>query len=415
MPGLRAGGSHARTGGPAVVRCEEADVTMPMPAARQCCVSVLVALCCCLSPMLGRGARAGELPRPTPRTPCWHSARLDTLRGGPARLDTLRGGVLRLRGGEPGGGEPGGAAAGELRTALQVLDGYAPRRKQAPVQRGVPRQSRLSGLKTPKKGEKRLAHDERASKKVRSLRLEDAPWRFQSELNLEGDLGWYKGRQVEVRRRTKEGNHILSVGYVGSVKSRQAEEEQSAARKQQQEGLWERVAAIRELKQRISAAGGSPAPALGTAPSSRTLEQLKDSLARRERELVRYKDAMDGTSVWKNLTAHTVPLWLRNLSAYDPIESDHLVYKNLERTRKIVFNPSLASTASAEELQELQTFFMEKGMVPHVQHVILYSAGVKPLVLLGTIGGGKHVWRGDLHWNPFGKRFSAGVCVCVYE
>jgi hypothetical protein len=33
-------------------------------------------------------------------------------------------------------------------------------------------------------------------------------------------------------------------------------------------------------------------------------------------------------------------------------------------------------------------------------------------VLLGTIGGGKHVWRGDAHWNPFGKRFSAGVRTC---
>jgi hypothetical protein len=332
------------------------------------------------------------------------------LGGGATRRETVErlcGGVLRLR-----GGGPEAAAAGELLSpALQVLDRYAPSRQQAPVQRGVLKQPRLSGFKKPKKGEKHSSHDERAAKKVRSLKLGDAPWRFQSELNLEGDLGWYNGRQIEVRKRTKEGNHVLSVGYVGSVKSRQAEEQRFAASKQQQEGLWEREAAVRELRQRIAAAEGSPAPALGTAPS-RTLEQLKNSLARRERELVRYKDALDGTSVWKNLTAHTVPMWLRNLSAYDPIESDHLVYKNLERTRKIVFNPSLASTASAEELQALQTFFMEKGLVPHVQHVILHSAGVKPLVLLGTIGGGKHVWRGDAHWNPFGKRFSAGVRTC---
>jgi hypothetical protein len=325
-----------------------------------------------------------------------------------ATVERLCGFVLRLR-----GGGTGVADAGELLSpALLVLDRYAPSRQQAPVQRGVPKQPRLSGFKKPKKGEKHSSHDERAAKKVKRLTLGDAPWRFQSELNLEGDLGWYNGRQIEVRKRTKEGNHVLSVGYVGSVKSRQAEEQRFAASKQQQEGLWERETAVRELRQRIAAAEGSPAPALGTAPSRGTLEQLKNSLARRERELVRYKDALDGTSVWKNLTAHTVPMWLRNLSAYDPIESDHLVYKNLERTRKIVFNPSLASTASAEELQALQTFFMEKGMVPHVQHVILHSAGVKPLVLLGTIGGGKHVWRGDAHWNPFGKRFSAGVRTC---
>jgi hypothetical protein len=54
----------------------------------------------------------------------------------------------------------------------------------------------------------------------------------------------------------------------------------------------------------------------------------------------------------------------------------------------------------------LQHFFATKGLVPHVQQLLLRSAGVKPLLLLGTIGGGKHVWRGQEHWNPFGKRWT---------
>jgi len=71
----------------------------------------------------------------------------------------------------------------------------------------------------------------------------------------------------------------------------------------------------------------------------------------------------------------TVPKWLRALSEWDPIESDHLIYTHLDSIRKIVFNPSVAQTASEEELLEMQTFFMEKGMIPHVQNLIMRSGG----------------------------------------
>ena len=44
------------------------------------------------------------------------------------------------------------------------------------------------------------------------------------------------------------------------------------------------------------------------------------------------------------------------------------------------------------------------------EHILLMRThtGIKPLLLLGTIGGGKHVWRGDEHYNPFGKRMVRG-------
>jgi len=71
----------------------------------------------------------------------------------------------------------------------------------------------------------------------------------------------------------------------------------------------------------------------------------------------------------------TVPKWLRALSEWDPIESDHLIYTHLDSIRKIVFNPSVAQTASEEELLEMQTFFMEKGMIPARANLITRSGG----------------------------------------
>ena len=108
--------------------------------------------------------------------------------------------------------------------------------------------------------------------------------------------------------------------------------------KEEQEGLWERQTAVQNLKEKIARVEeGSESAELGA---------LKLQLGKLERELIRYKDQVLGTSVWKNLTAHTVPMWLRQVNAYDPIETDEVVYKQLERARKIVFNPSLASTAT---------------------------------------------------------------------
>ena len=203
---------------------------------------------------------------------------------------------------------------------------------------------------------------------------------------------------------------------MGGVESRRLAREQFETKKQQQEGLWELESVIQKLRQKIEnaqkvvqeKATSQKETSHLLSDTGGKLKALQDQLRRRERELVQLKDAMDGTEVWQNITAHTVPKWLRDLKEYDPIESDHLVYTNLDRVRKIVLNPSVSSVTGDDDLLALQTFFMEKGMVPHVQQVILRSGGIKTLLLLGTIGGGKHVWRGEEHWNPFGKRLCAG-------
>jgi hypothetical protein len=197
--------------------------------------------------------------------------------------------LLRLRGGKSA------VEVDQLGPALEILEGYSPRKKTV-VARGVPKQPRASGQKmTKQKGGGTQSKSAKAVKKTtKKLDLHEAPWRYQAELDIQGDTGWYNGRQIEVRRRTKEGNHILRVGYVGSRKSEEASREKLESRKAQQEGLWERQEAIKQLKAKISlaeSAGG--ASIAGDSDPSITALRLK--LAKRERELVRYKDAMDGT------------------------------------------------------------------------------------------------------------------------
>ena len=289
--------------------------------------------------------------------------------------------VLRLRGGE-------NSDKVDMGEALQVLGIFTPKKKVLKV-RGMPKQPRESGLKEKMKvSDQKPGSKFRAKKKKkRKVPLTGAPWRWQSKIeNLKGDIGWYKGRQIEVRQRTEEGNHIIRVGYVGSVKSRNADREKAQAKKELQEGLWTRAAAIKELQRKVSEAERTSLSSDGMLPG------LREKLAKLERDMLRYRDSMHGTSLWKNLTAHTVPKYLRHLSKYDPIESDTAVYTNLNKARTIVYNPSRASTASEEELLALQAFFTEQGMVPHVQKVIRRSAGLKPLLLLGTIGGGRSVF-----------------------
>eukprot|EP00001_Collodictyon_triciliatum_P024553 04496_3 len=134
--------------------------------------------------------------------------------------------------------------------ALQVLGIFTPKKKVLKV-RGMPKQPRESGMK-----EKMKVSDQKPGSKIRAKKkkkrkvpLTGAPWRWQSKIeDLKGDIGWYKGRQIEVRQRTEEGNHIIRVGYVGSVKSRNADREKAQAKKELQEGLWTREAAIKELQ-----------------------------------------------------------------------------------------------------------------------------------------------------------------------
>jgi hypothetical protein len=290
--------------------------------------------------------------------------------------------VLRLRGGK-------NSDKVDIGEALQVLGNFTPKKKALKV-RGMPKQPRESGLKEKMKVSDQKAGSKRRvckKKKKRKIPLTGAPWRWQSKIeDLKGDIGWYKGRQIEVRQRTEEGNHIIRVGYVGSFKSRNADREKAQAKKELQEGLWTREAAIKELQRKVSEAERTPSSSDGMLPA------LREKLAKLERDMLRYRDSIHGTSLWKNLTAHTVPKYLRHVSKYDPIESDTAVYTNLNKARTIVYNPSRASTASEEELLALQAFFTEQGMVPHVQKIIRRSAGLKPLLLLGTIGGGRSVF-----------------------
>lgn len=264
---------------------------------------------CSLHPLLAGppvdAPARGSLPSITGNGGCLASALARSAAARPGEH------LLRLRGGK--NAAHSGVAA-DIDDALQVLDRYLPRHKRVVV-RGMPKQARTSGAKKPvKKGSKKETKQETAARKRSEIPLHEAPWRWQADIeNMQGDTGWYKGKQIEVRKRTTEGNHILRIGYVDSYKSRQAAQEKMRGTKQMQEGLWERMAAITELKKQIKEAKTSGCRSVPnewgivqTLPGSvRTLEVMQATLAGQERELVRYKDEIDGTSNWKNLTAHT--------------------------------------------------------------------------------------------------------------
>jgi len=267
---------------------------------------------CCLHPMLagppigacGRGSRSVS-SSPLAAEPGCHSHALALSTALPGEN------LLRLRGGQNAVDDGG---ANDINDALQVLDAYSPCHKRVLV-RGMPKQARTSGAKkTVKKGSKKETKEERAARKRSELKLHQAPWRWQKDLeNMQGDTGWYKGKEIEVRKRTIEGNHILRVGYVDSYKSRTAAKEKLKTTKEMQEELWEREASIKKLKtqiQEVQSSGGKSVPnewgiVQALPGSARTLEVVQGKLVKKERELVRFKDGMDGTSNWKNLTAHT--------------------------------------------------------------------------------------------------------------
>jgi hypothetical protein len=122
--------------------------------------------------------------------------------------------LLRLRGGKDAAATTEGEnVAGSFDEAVHILNGFSPRKKVFVV-RGAPKQARDGGFRPPK--ERRTGHPKekrgetkdkktKEKKKKKKLKLHEQPWRWQAKLkNLEGDVGFYRGRRIEVRKRTSE-------------------------------------------------------------------------------------------------------------------------------------------------------------------------------------------------------------------
>mmetsp|Transcript_42070 Transcript_42070/g.132570 ORF Transcript_42070/g.132570 Transcript_42070/m.132570 type:complete len:581 (-) Transcript_42070:950-2692(-) len=205
-----------------------------------------------------------------------------------------------------------------------------------------------------------------------------------------------KGGRLEVRKMTKEGNHVLNWGIATSKRAMKLRAQAARKAKEAEQGVRKRVRLINKMKEEN----------LAMKQNGTSAEEIKEHsrlLLKVEHELIKYKDLVYGTNVWKNMTAHTVPYSLRNRDSYnrrDDLEFD----KNLYLTRKIVFDPIKASKAQEQELADLMTYFGHKCSAPQLQRRLLQLGGVKSVVYLGLIGGGRHVLRKPKGTNPFGNR-----------
>jgi hypothetical protein len=89
----------------------------------------------------------------------------------------------------------------------------------------------------------------------------------------------------------------------------------------------------------------------GRIPSSgsvkKPVKELEKDLVKLRNDLIRYKDAVHGTTVWKEMTQHTVPHSLRPVDGFQKGD-DLQLYKALTETRAIVFNHHKASSAPVE-------------------------------------------------------------------
>ena len=179
-------------------------------------------------------------------------------------------------------------------------------------------------------------------KKKKSLTLADKmhhePWR---KMNPEAELP----DGLEIRKMTQEGHHILRVGEVWSKRGIKLREREAKIKQKEKHGLKKRQKAISHLEQVIKdqKAGVLPSGNLPTKP----VKELQKDLQNMKNELIRYKDALYGTGVWKAMTAHTVPLALRHLDDFKKGD-DVALYKALTETRSIVFNHHKASSAKPE-------------------------------------------------------------------
>ena len=210
--------------------------------------------------------------------PCFGSLR---LRGGGASAETVVA--------PPAVAEPQQGVA-EMDEAVHVLSAFSPRRQRLVV-RGVKKQPRECGLKLrpPKTArEKRVAKVRKGTaeptvvvKKRRKKAIHEEPWRWQKRLtDVTGDTGLYRGRQIEVRKRTAEGNHILRVGFVGSRNSREAAAASLKAKREQHERLWELEDAVRVLKGKVAEAVAAHKGVDAVDALQRRLQKLEHAVIR---------------------------------------------------------------------------------------------------------------------------------------
>jgi hypothetical protein len=156
---------------------------------------------------------------------------------------------------------------------------------------------------------------------------------------------------LEIRKMTREGNHILRVGETFSKRGIKLREGEAKRLRREKMGLKQREKAIQELEQMIKEQKTSGMLSSGNLPS-KPVKELEKDLQELRNDLIRYKDAIHGTDVWKQMTAHTVPHSLRHVDQFKTGD-DLLLYKSLAETRSIVFNHHKASSAAPEVFQTL--------------------------------------------------------------
>ena len=245
---------------------------------------------------------------------------------------------------------------------------------------------------------KRLVERKATKRKPNGMHVE--PWR---RIRPEDNINEV-APGLEVRKISKEGHHVIRVGKVWSKQGIKFRRQQQMKREQEEEALEMRKAAIEKLRNLIEARESQPSKPL---EREKSVPELERDLRKLENELIRFKDAIYGTAVWKNMTAHTVPYSLRHLDAFQ--EGDEvLMYTRLRDVRSIVFHPPKAATADPEVLLKHMEFFEHRGMQRQMQLELLKLKGVKTVVYLSLIGGGHVMLHKPGTRCPFGSKNSAG-------
>lgn len=134
-------------------------------------------------------------------------------------------------------------------------------------------------------------------------------------------MSFQLGRKWEVRRTTAEGNHILAVGKRDGYFARVKADAQAAEEERWRVGLDKREESLAKLEAILTLPPYAP-PLLKYGG----VKGLTKIVMRQRNELIKYKDAMFGTSVWKEMTAHTIPHSLRHLDQFVKGEDDKMLY-----------------------------------------------------------------------------------------
>jgi DNA repair exonuclease SbcCD ATPase subunit len=150
---------------------------------------------------------------------------------------------------------------------------------------------------------------------------------------------------LEIRKMTREGHHVLRVGETWSKRGIKLRAAEAKRVKRHINGIKERENSIVQLEQIIADQKAGRISSSGSA--RKPVKELEKDLVKLRNDLIRYKDAVHGTTVWKEMTQHTIPHSLRPVDGYQKGD-DLQLYKALTETRAIVFNHHKASSAPAE-------------------------------------------------------------------